>query len=376
MKKVVNGKVVDIKNLELFELAEEGLALQKTATSTTSDGLDNNVNAALIKKYLKQYDMFFKAMPYPLYAIERDIKYVTLGNFIRYLSKDDINMWVNNGLYIKIDDETGMTLVFVNNTWGISYIKEHIDTDISIEKYKGCVGYREYLWVLNKILHKDKTTDFYKENMKEFIEACNNQPLVMKWELENILTFGTVPDRIPLKSNRIIDIANNLEYSLDIYYTGLADTDEKVQVWSLCGDSVSVGTRYKAIKTYDYTAYSKSMDNSDKLVKAELNGLRNLFMELCGIKNVSEMEEFPEFKGIVDGTSLIFTIGSNLYVTKSNRLYKTKDVANSVELYSVDRGMVYFIKNKRVNDKITKQTLYSYKISDESVRICKVQYKY
>lgn len=375
MKKVVNGIVVDV-NMELFELAAEGLAIQKTTTSITSDGLDNNVNSALIKKYLKQYDMFFKSMPYPLYAVERDIKYITLGNFIKSLSKNDINMWVNHGLHIKLDTETGMTLTFVNNTWSIDYIKEHIDTDIEIEKYEGCTGYKEYLWVLNKVLHKEKTTDFYKEMMPEFVVACRNQPMILKWELENILTFAMVDDKRDLKSNKVLDIENNLEYTIDPYYTGTIDTGEKIQVWSLSGDNVAVSSRAKGIKGYDYEVYCKNIDNSNKLEKSDLKGLRNLFMELCGIKGACEMEEFPEFKGIIEGINFAFTIEGRLFVSKSNKLYKTKDIANSAEIYNMEKGTVYFTKSKKINDKVTKETLYSYKISTEAVRVCKIQYKY
>ena len=87
MRKLVNGKVIEIDNIELFELAAEGLALQNTAISSTNDGIEANINSPLVRKYIKQYDVFFKAMPYPLYAIEADIKYATLGNFIKSLSR-------------------------------------------------------------------------------------------------------------------------------------------------------------------------------------------------------------------------------------------------------------------------------------------------
>ena len=106
MKKIVNGKVINIDNLELFELAAEGLALQNTAISNTADGVECNINSPLVSGYIKKYDIFFKSMPYPLYAIEADIKYATLGNFIKALSKEKIEMWVDRGLHIKLDGPT------------------------------------------------------------------------------------------------------------------------------------------------------------------------------------------------------------------------------------------------------------------------------
>ena len=40
MKKKVNGKVVDIKNISLFEKGFEGLALDRKASSNVKDTLD------------------------------------------------------------------------------------------------------------------------------------------------------------------------------------------------------------------------------------------------------------------------------------------------------------------------------------------------
>ena len=157
MRKLVNGKVINVDNIELFELAAEGLALQNTAVSTTADGIEATINSPLVHKYIKQYDVFFKAMPYPLYAIEEDIKYATLGNFIKSLSKTNIDMWVNNGLHIRLDKNTGMTLKIVNNTWSIVYNKENRSDNTSMSLFEHSVGYKEYSWILDKIIKKQKT---------------------------------------------------------------------------------------------------------------------------------------------------------------------------------------------------------------------------
>ena len=88
MKKLVNSKVIDIDNIELFEMAAEGMVLQSQTVSNTSDGIDQDMNSPAIQRYIKLYDIFFKSMPYPLYAIESDIKYATLANFIKSCLKD------------------------------------------------------------------------------------------------------------------------------------------------------------------------------------------------------------------------------------------------------------------------------------------------
>lgn len=377
MRKLVNGKVINVDNIELFELAAEGLALQNTAISTTNDGIEANINSPIVSRYIKYYDIFFKSMPYPLYAIEDDIKYATLGSFIKALVKDKIQVWVDKGLHIKLDKNTGMTLKIVNNTWSIVYVDEDKEDNTSLELFTDRVGYKEYSWILKKIINKETTANFYKEFMPDFVAACNGQPMVLKWELENMLTFGTIPNRMEFKQNKVINPNNKEEYFMDIYCTGVADTDEKVTFWNLSDSGVS-GARYKQIKTYGFDAYSKPITDGskDKISKCKVVGLHNLFMQLCGIKSATESDTFPTFEGIISDTNLVFTIERRLFVAKSNRLMEPKDVAHGVELYSVENNKVYFVKSKKINEKINKDILYSYSIVDGTVRMCKIVYSY
>lgn len=380
MKKLVNGKVINIDNIELFELAAEGLALQNTAISATADGVDGTLESPVLKKYIKQYDAFFKSMPYPLYAIEQDIKYATLGNFIKSLSQDNITMWIDNGLCIRLNSETGMILKIVNNTWSICYCTDDKEDNTSMKLFEKSVGYKEYSWLLNKIKNKETTSNFYMEFMPDFVKACNGQPMVIKWELENILTFGNIPNRIELKENKVIDIQNDIEYSLDIYCNGTVQSDEVVQSWSLYGQGGKCTNRYKQVKTYGFDAYCKNIQdrgiNAGKQEKCSLTGLHNLFMQLCGIKSSNDLSKFPNFYGILSDTNLVFIIDGRLYVAKSNRLGEPKDIAHGVELYSVEKNKIYFIKSKRVNNQISKDTLYSYNIVDGSIRMCKIIFSY
>ena len=380
MKKLVNGKVINIDNIDLFELAAEGLALQNTAISSTNDGIEANINSPLLRKYIKQYDIFFKAMPYPLYAIEADIKYATLGNFIKSLSKEYIVMWIDNGLNIKLDKNTGMTVRIINNTWSIIYCKEDRTDNTSMELYQNSVGYTEYSWLLRKIINKETTANFYTEFMPEFVKACNGQPMVIKWELENILTFGIIPNRIEFLPNKIISLEADEEYTLDIFCTGMVDTGESLTTFNLCGDSISGGTRSKSIKTYGFDAYAKPLSDgtktSGKLEKCKVIGLHNLFLQLCAVKTSNELNKFPYFEGIISDDAIVFVIDKRLYLAKSNRLMEPKDIAHGVELYAVEKGKIYFIKSKKINDKISKDSLYSYTISNGALRLCKTVFSY
>jgi len=378
MKKLVNSKVIDIDNIELFELGAEGLALQSSTTSKTSDGIDQDMNSPIIQRYIKLYDIFLKAMPYPLYAIESDIKYATLANFIKQSVKDTTEIWVSKGLFIKLDKETGMSLHLINNTWSIEYIKQIQEDNTDIELFKDSVGYKEYKWVLEKVSHRETTSSFYEEFMPKFIDACNNEPMVINWELKNILTFSSVPNRVSLISNAIIDIAEDCEYSFDIFCSGTAETQEKAMTWDFTGDDINYNFRNKVIRTYDFDSYVKKLtagaNEKNKMSKCNLIGLRNVFTQLCDIKITNEMNDFPEFSGIIYNNYIIFTVDKRLYVTKSNKITDVVDIAHGVEIYAADNGKVYFIKSKQIGSNVNKDIIYSYTLKNGAIRMCKTQF--
>lgn len=383
MKKLVNGKVVDIKNIELFELAAEGLARQNTTVSNTSEGISSNVNSELMQKYIKQYDVFFKSMPYPLYAIEADIKYVTLANFIKALNKQPITMWIDKGLHIQIDKESKMTLHIVNNTWSVEYIEPHED-NTCIRDYEGCIGHTEYNWLLYKILRRESTANYYDTFMKEFIEACNGNDMIIKWELEHILEFGKLPNKLELHDNKVLDVNNNCEYMLDIFVTKTVDSGEKCTAWNFSSGGVTTRQTSKQIKVYGYDAYVKSLSNEafrykdmpDKLTKTDMTGLQNMFVTMSGIKNAKDRKSFPVYKGAIVDSNLVFTVDGSLFVTKSNRLAECKEIARGINIYGIDRNNVYFVKEKKINEYITKEHIYCYNLSDKSIRLCKICFKY
>ena len=384
MKKLVNGKVIDIPNMKLFELAAEGLALQNTTVSNTSDGLEGNVNYELVRKYLKQYDVFFKYLPYPLNAIEHDIKYAALGSFIKSISREKVKAWVNNGLNIVIDEVSGMTIKFINNTWSIYYIRDCdiVEDNTNLALYKDAIGYAEYKWILDKMVKKESTVDFYNVFMKDFIEACNSNSVLLKYEMENMLTFSTIPNKQEFRQNKIININTNEEYMLDIYCNGQTEVEgEDKECMKFTPSGVTLETKKKRIKTYAFDAYAKLLDDSTnakcKLTQTKIIGLHNLFLELCAIKSVAESSQFPNFYGAILDTHLVFTINKRLFIAKSNRLMMEPiEVANGVELYAVENNKVYFTKSKKINDRVTKDTLYSYSIKDNNIRLCKTIFSY
>ena len=382
MRKLVNGKVVDIKNVELFEQAMEGLAIRSTTMSKTSDGLNGNIDTSTVKRYIKQYDLFFKYMQYPLYAIESDVKYATLGNFIKSLSKENLDIWVKNGLNIRIDKETGMTLKIVNNTWSIIYDTKKHEDNTAMNNFSDCVGYREYNWILNRVLNKESTSDFYKTFMPEFVEACNDNNMILKWELENMLTFGQIPQRRIFKANRLVDVDDNKEYFIDIYSDGTIEATDGSSVYTInfTTSEPTSTVRKRKERAYNFDAYVKDLDENgsekSKMSKTRMVGLMSMFVELCGYKSAKELKEFPTYFGAISGGYLVFSIDGRLIVLNKDRQSEPKMIASGTELYAIENNKVYFTRSKGVTESIAKDTLYSYNLKDGVTRICKIIYSY
>ena len=380
LKKKVNGKTVDIQNIEVFEKAAEGMAINRTTASTISNIPENIMEKA--KEYIELYMSFYKSLPFPLYAIDSNIKYVTIGCFIKKKSQNKPKLWVSNALYICIDEETGIAIQFINMTWGFIKVETIKEDNTNLEEYQEECGFGDFIWALAKILKKQSTSTYYNEFMGEFIKACNGQPMVLKWELGNILEFGRIPDRIEFKHNQVTDLNSGDIYTLDIYITGLRETKKKQHVWSLFDDEVEPTVKPKYVKQYGFDTFRKEIvtddnkiePNCDKIKKVEMFGMTSLFNTMCAIKNAAEHETFEDYQGFIADGSLVYVINNRVFIAKAHRFVEPKEVARGVELYSYDRGIVYFLKSKHIAKGIKKETVYSYSLKDGNLRLCKIMF--
>ena len=371
VKKLVNGKVVKIRNIKLFEKAAEGVVRQGYAKSSVKDGIDKEMTTTLVKDIIDLYDNFYASMPYPLYAIEDNIKYVTLANYIKHSLDEELNMWVNKGLYIKVDEKTGLTLYIVNNTWGFTYIKEKIKDNTDMGLYINEDGFDDFNWVLEKYKKGESTSDYYQEFMGEFVSACKGMPVILKWELENILNFGNIPKKQELKDNTIIDSDNGIEYTLDIYEDGYIESSEKVKTFNLHSGTSS--TRNKRYKKYGYTVYKK--EGLGKSEEGKMLGMDGLFLELWGIKEATDVGSFPIYKGVIGNSYIAFEINRRLFICKANRREKPIEIANNISIYSIDNGMVYFTKETAMYGGISKEILYSCRLTDKTIKMCRIAFR-
>lgn len=379
MRKLVNGKIVDIKNIEIFEKAAEGMAINRTISNVIpNESLD--IDFDIVERYIDAYKTFYTSLPFPLYGIDTDIKYCCAGIYIKKMVETDAIFWTNNGLYINIDKERLLALGFVNNSWGIVAVDSIKDDNINPQMYGSELGFEEFIWVLACLFKGTNTAAYYREFMPKFVDACNNQAVVLKWELSNILSFGNIPNRMGIPENKIINIDKNSEYMLDIYVAGTRETKESQHVWNLSsGDDYTIP---KTTKVYGYDLYEKPIisddaqikPGQDKIKQTELFGINSLFCTLCSIREIGNEEDFASFRGIVSDNNFVFVIRNRVFVAKARNYVEAKEVARGVDVYSYKAGIVYFVKSKFVAPGIKKEVIYSYSLADGSLRLCKIQF--
>lgn len=370
MKKIVNGKVISIKKIELFDKALIGLAKADKVVSNTDSTLDNSINNDKVARIIKMYNAFYKAMPYPLYAIEEDIKYAALGTFIKHTqSGTEQVMFINDGLYIVLDTTRMVAVHIVNNSWAVENISEIKKDNVDIENYKDNIAYNEYRWMLNKVISMDKNANFYANFMPEFVEACNNDPMIIRWELQNILNFNSIPCKINITDNTILDKDNSCEYTLDIYGCGSTNYGNGYTRWDI-GNSVKQSVNSRAIKKYDFKVYKKDLSSNDKRKLCTVDWGLRVFSSLYRIKSVCNQSEFPTYHGVVCGSTVVYEVFGSIYAILGD---DNIEIANNASIYAVNGNYVYFKRITSLDD-IYKVAVYRYSINDGRVSTCSIRY--
>lgn len=383
MKKIVNGKVVDIPNIELFELAAEGVAIENFTASKVNNRVASNSNE--INSFIQVYEMLLKSIPYPLYAIDIELKYIVIGKIIHDVIKNkaDNKLWVDKGLWVELRN-CNKALKFVNSTWSIETISdEKIESiqevsTIDLDDYKGTLGYKEFMWLEKSIKNRLKKS-FYETFMEEFVEACNNDSQLIKWEIMNILKFHNIPEKEELNKNEILDLERNRVLTLDIYLDGTRELGEKEHILSWYnGNCTYKGNNSKKINVYNYDLYEKHLDekkNRRKKVDEKPDGTLALFQSLTSIKETKEAKNFDDYIGVVSDNFLIYIIDGRLFITKLFRYKEAIEIARGIEYISTVKGIVYFRKKTRVHKGIDKVMTYYYSIKRDEIKLCSIQFE-
>ncbi len=378
MIKKVNGKSVNISNIELFESAFEGLVLKRLAASYVTDTISSNTEK--INTYISTYESIYKSLPFPLYCAELDVKHAAIGICIKDKLDEPLKMWVDSALFIQVEDKKAIK--FVGNSWALVSIQKAEKDNSDIENYKDELGYKEFVWVVRQIMNGASLASFYNVFMKEFVDACNKDPMILKWELGRILEFGPIPDRLNLKDNRLLDVNTKSEYFLDIYSTGKKKTNESELVLSIGGPNAGLRKQNKYIKTYDFELYEKKaipediMDGGrvERLQKANMDGVVSIFETLYSKGLIQDGIDNVCYKGIIVDNTIMYNINGQIYVCTTDNYTKGTEIAKGTEIFGYENNFVYLLRKSRCESGVQKESIFAYNIKDGSIRLCKIQY--
>lgn len=405
MKKIVNGRIAEIGDIRLFELAFEGLALNKIATSNISNTIEGENN--LISECLGLYNEVYKRLPFPLYGIETNIKYAAIIKYIReklitILESDEqtkkgeeiktsniaiikeLDFWIDGGLCIGI--EKNKALKIVGNTWGIEVIKEPHDDNTDLELYKQDTGYKEFKWAIDKLIKNETVADLYDTFMPEFLAACNQEPMIIKWELNKILEFGYIPEKIETENNKIIDIDNGTIYTLDIYSNGRVKLKETLECIDLTASDVNkaISKKDKYINTYGYDLYKKELrENKDelergsygKMVATNNKAFDSVFKNALIIGTANNNIDNINITGFIKGGNIIYSIDSRVYKCNSEEYSENTELAKNMQIYSWYRGKVYLKRDIKIAAGIVKEIIYAIDLETSNLKLCRIAYK-
>lgn len=356
LRKRVNGKIIDIGNIELFEHAYDGMLTNRKVSNHINKFI--NFNPRVLGRYISTYRKFYNSLPFPIYSIDTDLKYCIAGLYIKKELGSLDKIWVDNGLFICLDEPKKIALNFVNDSWGVVIVDDVISMDLDINNYSSYVGFDEFVWVISNMFNNNSINSYYNIFMPEFIKACEYKPDIMKKELGNILNLFEIPDELYIRDNVILDVQTRSEYIFDIYNVGTRDYN---------------GTE---MPVYGYDSYIKEKSGlNNKLRLDKLASFNGLFCNLCAIRAFNNYNDFPIFKGLIADNRLVYYVDNKVFVAKANRGTEGEEIACGYKIHSYKSGVVYLSKTEDMPGGIQKKLVYSYGLKTKNLTLCGVIYK-
>lgn len=367
MEKVINGQLVDVGDIRLFELGLEGLSINKVAVNNISVELKDDEN---ISKCLEIYNKAYRKLPFPLYSIETNLKYSCIANLMKDSIKFDYKLWVDKSLNVYIVGSK-LLVKFIGNTWGVDYIDEPYKDNTDLDLYKRDVGYNEFSWILENKEKENLALEFYKEFMGDLLRACGNNANIMVKEFSRILDFENVPRPIEIKDNHIIDSNGQCEYFVDFYCAELKKTGGQQYSIDLTEDEGEISSEDEVEPIYSIDVYKKTNikeDRPDTLGALDFDEL--LSEKFC---ETLDIDKDTKIRGVKIGDVIFLEMDDNIYYFNiSNQKFVT--VGNGVVIYSFKGNYIYFLRKQLIRDKTYKSIIYKYNLSSGNINIAKISF--
>ena len=379
VKKIVNGKLIDIGNYwDLFNEAYRDLSRLysiggNSLTFVLKDGLVGN-----IRDICSEYSNIYSKIPFPLSALESDLKYAFIGLLLASKLKLKDSIYVNNGLCICVDD--GIYIKFKATNWSITDEEPVASTKLgSMLIYEDEIGYSQFLWLYLRLKDNGDISDYYTACFSEIADACNNNNLIIEWELRNILNIHRVPNRMRLIDRCVLDAYSNNVYRVDVLNTGVKiigdngggidnadyidNEEDTVNNYSVIHDISVSNTELKGEHGHIIYANYVSIDNK------RFNAIKNIADEL-GITEIG-----VGITGLLVINRLIVEVCGNLYdIDIDSGTYKL--LATGVKLLGLDvrrTDRVYFKEIECLSNGVIRESIYYY--NTEDCVLCDIAYK-
>lgn len=375
MKKKVNGRIVEIGNIALFEEAFKGLAVVRPVSSHTTDVIDSRQE--FVNKCIEIYNETYKKIPFPFYGVESNVKYAMICEIIRSKIGEHIDAWINGSLFIRV---TGTkALKFSSDTWGITSTDNIVRKDnTSLEEYKGELGYEEFKWTKENL---EDTSNFYKVFMPDFVKACNGVDIILRWELSHMLDFGMTPEKTITKENRIIDTENNKEYMLDIYSSGIRQTGKEDIVINITGTGDPYRIKQRTERVYNFEVYEKQylpepdIDKKgiSKMSKTHMEGMAAVFEMIAGYSKVHEGMDI-KYTGVVLGDMIVYQVDNDIYVCRASKYAAPVEIAKKADIYGFSEKYIYLMKKSVCENGVNKESIFAFNPLTMQIRLCKIQF--
>lgn len=385
MRKYINNKLVNIVDIELFEKGFEGLTLDKKAFNDIVYTVDNEV----VNRYIQEYNTIMSSLPFPLYPIESNCKYAFVADYMMH-KLDELkadNIIIDKSILIKIDDRA---LRLVGKSWAIESLAEDFKTKgLDLQEYTNEVEYTQLKWCINRLKSGESIKDYYTEFMKDFVDACGNNPAIINWELQNILTFGEIPEKVEISRNNIVCPSKNYAYMIDIFCTGKKKSNDSVLEIVAGSSNPKMTQKNKLVKVYDFAVYGKMLESTgyvddadskkevvgNKLEKKQLDGMGAVFDTIVGLGINSGTVEKIEYHGILEDGYIFYEINNKLYCCSAETFGETELIAANIELYSYEKGKLYMLNTVQLESGVYRDKIYCYDVKDRKAKLCKTSFR-
>lgn len=380
MKKLINGQVVNIESdvLDLFEKAMEGTVTKKSLANKIDIILESETGN--LGQIVAAYYATYIKLPYPLYAVEEEIKYATIAVEMQRKLKGVLGYTPKvkvNDTKVTVYSEDGYCIELASDNWAVK-VEEHYEdiesTVVSLKDYKVDNLYRFYEWCNQKFLKRETLSNFYSFAVPGVLNACGRKPLIVKWELAKLLQFADIPSEATLMNRHFVDVDSNADYFLDVFWGGEYDENEghRVMVIDIRKGADKLLSEGKSRKKFQYEVYENDKENGRVQLKASKRRFEPVFNVISSLCNNGEDIDTLSYKGIISDGYIAVEIGDRLYAGTIGGTIT--EIGMGTSILNMSGSKLYVTKNIKKARGAVREAVYIYDIASDTLKICDVQY--